>query len=227
RHDGRYLQVNLKGESIFKTLPSYKFPVQISTYGTQLYYSCNKSLYKTLKEAIYFCELLEKYSKVKSQYKLLGKDPYAYKMWIGVWSDCFYECFSKHHFEDLKARFLRELYMLRKVYNGMPLRVNKNLEVMAEKQALKNAMLNYLLIKGSEKTKIHEVAAFASPPFASLQVNKWYNEYLETKKYKNNKFKISRVESSQFRFLLSPIVREVGVGITLEKKTISIVFAFM
>ncbi|CEF66591.1 CAP domain-containing protein [Strongyloides ratti] len=107
------------------------------------------------------------------------------------------------------------------------LRNNETLEFIAEHHASTNAKANKLLVVGTKNSKVHEVAAFISLPFASLQVNKWYNLYMEEHVYKNNSMKKGKKESRQFFLLLSPSKNQVGVGVYIHKKTLSIVLTFM
>ncbi|CEF66597.1 Hypothetical protein SRAE_2000126500 [Strongyloides ratti] len=188
---------------------------------------CNKSPFITYRKARINCELLEKYSRLKSQHRLLGKDFFAGRIWRNNWRNCYYKCFSETHFLELKKRFLKELVMLRNIYNKPMIFYNKTLEFKADYHAKFNALMNKLYVAGDEKSKVHEVAAFISPPFANLQLNKWYNALLEERRNRNNNIKMSKLESKQFYLLLSSSIRQVGFGVYLFKQKLSIVLTFM
>ncbi|CEF66596.1 Hypothetical protein SRAE_2000126400 [Strongyloides ratti] len=227
RTDHRYIQVQKNGRYKYIILPLNQVMVEFFEHDGRRYYACNKSPFTTYRKARINCELLEKYSSLKSQHRLLGKDFFAGRIWRNNWRDCYYKCFSETHFLELKKRFLKELVMLRNIYNKPMIFYNKTLEFTADYHARINALVNKLLVAGDEKSKVHEVAAFISPPFANLQLNKWYNALLEERRNRNNNIKRSKLESKQFYLLLSSRIREVGFGVYLYKQKLSIVLTFM
>ncbi|CEF66587.2 CAP domain-containing protein [Strongyloides ratti] len=227
RRDHRYLQVHINGKSEYIILPPHHVVVEFYMHCGMKTFYCNKSPFKTYREARIYCELLEEFSKFKSQHILLGKNPLASRIWRNTWRDCYYKCFSQNHFEELTIRFLRELNMIRNINHYFPISYNKTLEFIAQNHALMNAKKNKLLVSDGERNKIYEVAAFISPVLASLQINKWYNSYLEEQVYKNNSIKKRKKESKYFHLLLSPGITEVGFGVILYRKTLSILITFM
>ncbi|CEF66593.1 Hypothetical protein SRAE_2000126100 [Strongyloides ratti] len=226
RSDHRYLQVKINGKSRYITLPSNQVPVEFVMHNGRKYFFCNRSPFKTYKEAKIYSEHIEKYSSLRSQHRLLGKYPIASRIWRNIWADCFYKCFSQNHFRELKMRFLRELGMIRNIFHQFPIRYNENLEVIAHHHASTNAKANKLLVVGTENSKVHEVAAFTSPPFASLLINKFYNALLEEQKHTNNNILKSKKESRQFYLLLSTRISDVGIGVILYENKLSIVLTF-
>ncbi|CEF66586.2 CAP domain-containing protein [Strongyloides ratti] len=227
RRDHRYLQVHINGKSKYIILPPHHVVVEFYMHRGKNYFICNKSPFNTYTKARIFCEYLEKFSKFKSQHMLLGKNSLASRIWRNTWRNCYFECFSQNHFEELKRRIIKEIDMLRTAFHHVPIRYKKKLEFIAQHHALLNAKKNKPLIRDDEKTKIHEVAAFISPVIASLQINKWYNSYLEEHVDKNKNMKKSKKESNHFYLLLSPDISKVGVGVYLFRKTLSIVLTFI
>ncbi|CEF66590.2 CAP domain-containing protein [Strongyloides ratti] len=223
RRDHRYLQVQINGKSRYITLPPHHVLVEFVMHNGRKYFICNRSPFNTYTKARIFCEYLEAYSSLTSQHRLLGEYPLASRIWRNTWRDCYYKCFSQNHFEELTIRFLRELNMIRNILHHFPIRYNKNLETIAHHHASKNALANKLLVVGTKRSKVHEVAAFASPPFASLLINRLYNAFLNENKDKNKK---SKKESKQFYLLLSTRISEVGIGVILYENKLSIVLTF-
>ncbi|CEF66592.2 CAP domain-containing protein [Strongyloides ratti] len=223
RADHRYLQVHINGKSKYIILPSNHVVIDFVPYQGRKYFNCNRSYFKTYKKAKVYCELLEEFSPFKFQQRFLGKDFFASRIWKSVWRDCYYKCFSQTHFLEFKKRIIRELCMLRNIEHEIPIRYNETLEFIAQHDALKNVKKNKLFVVGTERSDVHEVAAFSSLILASLQVNKWYNLYLDEKNDINRK---SKKESKQFHLLLSSRIKEVGVGVYIYRKKLSIVLAF-
>uniref|UniRef100_A0A7I5TT01 CAP domain-containing protein n=1 Tax=Strongyloides ratti TaxID=34506 RepID=A0A7I5TT01_STRRB len=226
RSDHRYLQVKINGKSRYITLPSNQVPVEFFEQNGRKYFFCNRSPFNTFNEARIYSKYIEAYSSLTSQYRLLGKYPVASRIWRNTWADCFYKCFSQNHFRELKMRFLTELGTIRIIFHHFPIRYNESLEIIAHRHASKNAKANKLSVAGDEKSDVHEVAAFTSPPFASLLINRLYNALLEEQKHKNNNILKSKKESRQFYLLLSPDISEVGIGAILYENKLSIVLTF-
>ncbi|CEF66584.2 CAP domain-containing protein [Strongyloides ratti] len=224
RRDHRYLQVQINGKSKYITLPSNNVVIEFVPYHGRKYFFCNRSPFNTYKEAKIYCELLEKYDSLRTQNKHLGVYSLASKIWRDVWRNCYYKCFSQNHFEELKKRLFIELGMLRTILHHSPIKYNKALEIIAQNHALRNAKKKKLFVYDDEKSKVHEVATFASPPLASVQMNKWYNEYIEEKTDFN---KINKKESRQFYLLFSRRIKSVGIGAYLYRKKLTIVLTFI
>ncbi|CEF66589.1 CAP domain-containing protein [Strongyloides ratti] len=223
RADHIYLQAHRNGKSKHIIFPTNDIVIDFAPYHGRKYFICNRSYFKTYKEARIYCEMLHEFSPFKFHQRLLGKDFFASRIWKSVWRDCYYKCFSQSHFLEFKKRIIKELCMLRNLDNVFPIRYNKTLEFIAQHNALRNVNKNKLFVEGTESSGIHEVAAFCSPLLASLQVNKWYNLYLVEKTDINRK---SKKESKQFHLLLSPRIKEVGVGVSIYRKKLSIVLTF-
>ncbi|CEF66585.1 Hypothetical protein SRAE_2000125300 [Strongyloides ratti] len=224
RTDRRYLQVHINGKYKYIKLPSYHSVIEFDTYHGKKIFFCNRSPFKTFYEARKNCELLEQFNSLRTQHKHLGIDPLASKIWRHVWKDCYYKCFSQNHFKELKKKIFTELYMLKTFLHHSTIRYNKTMESIAQHHAILNARKNKPLVYDDEKSIVHEVATFASPPLASVQMNKWYNSYIEEK---TDSYKVSKKESSQFFLLFSSHVRSVGIGAYLYRTKLSIVLTFI
>ncbi|CEG06132.1 CAP domain-containing protein [Strongyloides ratti] len=218
-----YFQPHRNGKTMHIIFLKNEIVIDFVPYHGKKYFICNRSYFQTYKEARIYCELLEEYGSFRFHQRLLGNDLSASRIWKSVWKDCYYKCFSQSHFLEFKKRIIKELCMLRNLDNVFPIRYNKTLEFIAQHNALRNVNKNKLFVEGTESSGIHEVAAFRSPFLASLQVNKWYNSYLVEKTDINRK---SKKESKQFYLLLSPSISEVGVGVSIYRKKLSIVLTF-
>ncbi|CEF66594.1 Hypothetical protein SRAE_2000126200 [Strongyloides ratti] len=79
--NNRYLHVQINGVSRYIALSSYHVVIEFVMHHGKKYFICNRSPFKTYKEARIFCELLEEFSQFKLQHIFLGKNPLASKIW--------------------------------------------------------------------------------------------------------------------------------------------------
>ncbi|CEF66588.1 CAP domain-containing protein [Strongyloides ratti] len=220
-----YFKAHRNGKTKHIIFPKNEIVIDFVPYHGRKYFICNRSYFGTYKEAKIYCEMLQEFDPFKYHQRLLGSDLFASRVWKSVWKDCYYKCFSQSHFMELRKRIFNELCMLRNINNVFPITYNKTLEFIAQHNALRNVNKNKLFVEGTESSGIHVVAAFSSPLLASLQVNKWYNLYLEEKNDNNRE---SKKESKQFHLLISPSISEVGigVGVSMHRSKLSIVLTF-
>uniref|UniRef100_A0A0K0E212 CAP domain-containing protein n=1 Tax=Strongyloides stercoralis TaxID=6248 RepID=A0A0K0E212_STRER len=196
-----------------------KSMIQLNYNLGKMYFFCNKGMYSSYKCASECVDNLVKYSRFRSQEKVLGKDPTAMKIWNTVWKNCFYDCFSERKFDEMKNRFLKELNIYRMSVRSKPLLFNDYLSRTAQKRVDK--------ILGKERYveksfQFKEISSIISTPFGNTQMNKWYNQYLNAKIHPH--FKKTTVK--YFQLLLSSKVKELGIGIGIKKNKLIIICRF-
>ncbi|CEF66582.1 CAP domain-containing protein [Strongyloides ratti] len=220
--DKKLIRVSLGSKIKYFTLPATEIPVKLHPFGNKRMFECNKNFFPLFKYASICATTTMKHSKITTQYKLLGKDHFSAGIWNSVWMNCNYKCFSQFKFDVLKLRYLRELSALRKRYGGGLLAQSQDLERIALKRIKENQKLKSVSYNVIYTKNLHEVSTIVNSPFASVVINNLYNDYLKVK----GKYHLEKPETKQFRFLLSPTTKSIGIGISHLSNYLYITFIF-
>uniref|UniRef100_A0AAF5I3U8 SCP domain-containing protein n=2 Tax=Strongyloides stercoralis TaxID=6248 RepID=A0AAF5I3U8_STRER len=199
----------IKVDSIF---PSNDLVVKLFILGGLRKYECNRNFFTSYYDASKCVSDLIKYSKFKSQIRLVSKDEYGRHTWSFIWHNCFYKCFTRNNYEEMKAKFLSELNMYRLSFNAKPLTTNEFIKKEAEQIALiKKTSQNHKL-----DNSYYKVIGLTSPPFASLLINRWYAEVLNIKNHIN----VQKIHTPNVELLFSSNIKHIGIGVTSQNNRI-------
>ncbi|CEF66578.2 CAP domain-containing protein [Strongyloides ratti] len=215
----KYIKLDDSSLNKYQTIQFEDYIVQFFMMGNVRKYECNKNFFSSFMKANECVNNLNKYSKLRSQYKLVGKDNYGSHTWSLIWKDCYYKCFTQYNCKKLKINFLNELNMYRVAFNVKPLVYNNILEHEADVKAKKYAGVQTVNTIYETKQSVHDVISISSPPFASLQMNKWYTLSL---KYKNSPH-IKMVQNNNYQLLFSSSVTQIGIGTYIKGSKIIII----
>uniref|UniRef100_A0AAF5I3V3 SCP domain-containing protein n=2 Tax=Strongyloides stercoralis TaxID=6248 RepID=A0AAF5I3V3_STRER len=193
--------------------------IRIVTIENKQHFECNSNFFTSYYSANKCMDDTRKYDKLKSQYKLIGKDWHSRIIWRFTWKNCYYKCFSSSNFEILREKLLDELNGYRESLRLNKVTVNYALYLSAEKLAKKIAEKGNKINYYSHKFPIETVVGNISLPFANTQMNKWYTTFLSMKK--NNHDYI--LEKKNIIYLFTLYTTQVGFGIFKANKYLIIV----
>ncbi|CEF66581.2 CAP domain-containing protein [Strongyloides ratti] len=218
-NNGEYFRLSMKNSIEIIKLRANIHIISLFMFSGQKQFVCNLGFYSNYKTASECIDDLNKYSKLKSQANLLGKNSRAKTYWYKVWGTCYYYCFSEKNFYVMKAKMLMEINIIRSEYNRGQLFLNDNLSFLAEiiAQKYSNSTKPDKNIKKSV-----QIIELISKPFGNLLVNKWYNKYLE-----NRITPFSRKSTvKHFQLLFLSRAREIGIGIASKGKFLTVTIKF-
>uniref|UniRef100_A0AAF5DPB8 SCP domain-containing protein n=1 Tax=Strongyloides stercoralis TaxID=6248 RepID=A0AAF5DPB8_STRER len=218
-----FIRLNSNVNYGFITLKNTDDLIRVVTIKNKIMYKSNDCVFDSYQKASENLDEVKKYDKLKSQYKLIGKDEYGRETWRSVWKNCFYKCFSKNNFYELILTFLVELNKYRLSFLENPVKLSATLQYSAFNVAKQIAQEKFELMSKFKSSSSNEIVSFISAPFANIQLNKWYEEYLLFRRKLNS----NKEKTRNLIGLFSLHTTKVGFGISKIGKYIIIVFSLL
>uniref|UniRef100_A0A0K0G1L8 CAP domain-containing protein (inferred by orthology to a zebrafish protein) n=1 Tax=Strongyloides venezuelensis TaxID=75913 RepID=A0A0K0G1L8_STRVS len=206
--------------------------------GTKIY-ECGNYAFKTFKEAKIYSRFLlanpkKKYSYPKycmgeSRHKIhdfditvyLGLNRFSYKIWYNVWQNCDFLCFSRNHFQVLKAKLLLEINTYRARHGSPKLIYKNNLDKAAQMHA-NQIIVTEKISRFSDDKNFGTTVGISYYLAGSTVAKKWYDE---SSKY-GFFFGRARPGTQMFTQIIWRSSKNVGFGVAMSEDTIVVVAKF-
>ncbi|CEF66062.1 CAP domain-containing protein [Strongyloides ratti] len=173
---------------------SYKNDVTWYNVGGEKIYECGDYGFHNYADAKNYCRALKLNNGIDSIWRpkgyacesrrklkefditdYLGQNAVGINVWKGVWHNYDYEYLSAHDFLNLAKKILQEINRYRKLHRSQPIKFNKKLTVIANRDAMKIA-LKKTLTKPFDSNLYGMTFGLSYYRAASTIVMKWYEE---------------------------------------------------
>uniref|UniRef100_A0AAF5DKZ9 SCP domain-containing protein n=1 Tax=Strongyloides stercoralis TaxID=6248 RepID=A0AAF5DKZ9_STRER len=209
-----FIRTNSNGLFQNIILQNLDFLIHLVFIKNRILFKCNGGIYNSYTSANQCMDEVKKYDKFKSQYKLIGKDENSKRIWYSIWKNCYYKCFSQNRFLNLVKKFIHELNKYRLLFQKKPLILSISLQNSAQNFAKKIANIEKYIGPQYMIYPANQIVTSISIPFANIQINKWYIDFLLLKKnpHKNT------TKAKQLIGLFSENATQVGFGTYIKGK---------
>uniref|UniRef100_A0A0K0EM45 SCP domain-containing protein n=1 Tax=Strongyloides stercoralis TaxID=6248 RepID=A0A0K0EM45_STRER len=218
--NNRFLRADLNDNFGYFNIHDLSFLIRVVVIRRKLKYICNYSSFSDYQSANNYLDNIKKYDKMKSQYELVGKDVHGWQTWYLIWKKCYYRCFSRYNFRELSSRLENEFNKYKIYFRNGAVTMSFTLHISAKKLAKTLAKCKNKMCEKCANCAGSAVVAKISAPFANIQVNKWYKEYLASKQYPQT----YKIKTKNLQSLFSQQTTKVGFGVAMKGKYMIIVY---
>uniref|UniRef100_A0A0K0FD09 CAP domain-containing protein (inferred by orthology to a zebrafish protein) n=1 Tax=Strongyloides venezuelensis TaxID=75913 RepID=A0A0K0FD09_STRVS len=149
------------------------------------------------------------------------KKPWSHEIWLKVWKDCSFQCYSTNYFDVYKNKALLELNLYRIKHKANILQMNSRLAYLAQDLA------EDYLVRRKLNTKKHDnygiLYSKVKVTLATTVLKTWYESKA---KYNFLLNKPSSDAALSFAQLVWRSTTQIGIGVQLDDDEIIIVYVF-
>uniref|UniRef100_A0A0K0EM46 Fgf n=1 Tax=Strongyloides stercoralis TaxID=6248 RepID=A0A0K0EM46_STRER len=166
--DKNFIRLNSNVNYGFINLRNTDYLIRVATIRGKIMYKSNDCFFDSYQKASENLDEVKKYDRLKSQYKLIGKDEYGRETWRSIWRNCFYKCFSKNSFQELILKFVSELNKYRLSFLENPVKLSVTLQYSAFNVANQIAQEKLKTMCKLRSSSSNEIVSLISAPLANI-----------------------------------------------------------